>query len=306
MTRDTSFSSSNTGVISVQNTPGQTGNGMASFNTVGSVNITGSISFRGDDGSEPPPICPKICPLLFLTALIPGESKPRIDSIAPARGLIGNTTSVTIGGRGFGLNPTVSAGTGITVSITSASDVQIRADFIIATNAPTGDHGVTVAVGVDTSNSVNFFVQVPNAFSGLAVTSSSEVCLLGTSGVLADVRYQVVDPAGNPINKSGMTPQEHFTVNGVDAFPGFRAFAIPPTTDAVGILNDIPVGTCFGPPMPAGNPCVNVVQTFNIRVQTSGGEMIFPIITQTTRRDCALGIRVQVSPGSTFTIGTVN
>jgi len=74
VTRDTSFSSSNTGVISVQNTPGQTGNGMASFNTVGGVNITGSISIRGEDGSEPPPTCPLACPLLFLTALIPGNS----------------------------------------------------------------------------------------------------------------------------------------------------------------------------------------------------------------------------------------
>jgi hypothetical protein len=177
----------------------------------------------------------------------------------------------------------------------------------VASNAPSGDHGVTVTVNNQTSNSVNFFVQVPTTFRETSVTTSSQVCAPNTSGHFSDVRYQVLDQSGMAIPKAGLTPQEHFTINGQDAFPGFLPFATPPTTDSQGLFLDTPVGTCFGPPIPPGNPCVDVVQTFNIRVPTSsGGEITFPISTVTTSRDCSLGQRIQVSPGGTYTFGTVN
>jgi hypothetical protein len=125
----------------------------------------------------------------------------------------------------------------------------------------------------------------------------------------AAMHYQVADQFGLPMSLSGMTPQEHFTVNGTPAFSGFRGFATPPTTDAAGTLTDTPVGSCFhnSPPLTT-NPCVDVVQTFNI-VMPSG--TTYPISTTTTRRDCAKGIRIQVSnpaPGTsnTFSNGTVN
>lgn len=145
-------------------------------------------------------------------------------------------------------------------------------------------------------------VQQPTTFEALSVTSANLGCDAGTAGTGAQVRYQTLDQASRVINFSGMTPQEHFTVNGTQAFPGFRPFATPQNTDASGQLLDIPVGTCYGPPVPSFNACVDVIQTFNIVV----GSRTFPISTITTRRDCLNGIRVQVSPGSSYTIGTVN
>lgn len=232
--------------------------------------------------------------------------KPVITSISPQRGLIGATTAVTIVGKGFGTSPTVQAGTGITVNITSTSNTQIQANFVVAANSPAGDHSVTVTASGQTSGSVNFFVQIPTTFRELSVVTSSQVCDPGTAGRYSDVRYQVFDQAGSAIEKAGLTPQEHFTVNGTPAFTGFRPFAIPPTTDSLGRFLDTPVGSCFGPPVPAGNPCADVVQTFNIIIPTPSGDVTYTITTITTSRDCALGQRIQVSPGGTYTFGTVN
>lgn len=50
-----------------------------------------------------------------------------------------------------------------------------------------------------------------------------------------------------------------------------------PTTDANGRFLDAPIGTCAGPPSPAFNLCVDVVQTFNILV----GSITFPVPTVT-------------------------
>jgi hypothetical protein len=151
-------------------------------------------------------------------------------------------------------------------------------------------------------------VQKPTYFSPVSAEKSGEVCPLGTSGYYANVDYQVADSSHNAVQQSGMTPQEHVKVNGQDTFAGFRQFATPPTTDGNGNFHDIPVGTCFGPPFPAGNPCVDVVQTF----QLVNGNNTYPINTTTTRRDCALGIRITVVPGAgtdpqkVYTFGTVN
>jgi len=153
-------------------------------------------------------------------------------------------------------------------------------------------------------------VQVPTFFNGTSadplISPNCDPLYIGGG---ADMHYQVADQNGVAIALSGMTPQEHFTVNGTPAFSGFRGFATPPTTDSSGRFNDNPVGTCFknSPPLTT-NPCVDVVQTFNI-VMPSG--TTFPISTTTTRRDCAKGIRIQVSnpaPGAskTFSNGTVN
>src|SRR2546423_7553572 len=103
---------------------------------------------------------------------------------------------------------------------------------------------------------------------------------------------------------AGYTPQEHFTVNGNSAFAGFRSFATPPTTDSNGRFLDIPVGTCFDP-APSANVCVDVVQTFNIAVDS----VTYSIGTVTTRRDCVQGIRVIVANGGgaqSASLGTVN
>jgi hypothetical protein len=88
---------------------------------------------------------------------------PRIQSISLDRALIGNTVNVTIVGEGFGSNANVQVGgTGITPAVDFRSPTEIGASFAIALNAQPGNHAVTVRVGTQTSNSVNFFVQTPS------------------------------------------------------------------------------------------------------------------------------------------------
>ena len=106
---------------------------------------------------------------------------------------------------------------------------------------------------------------------------------------------------------SGMTPEEHFTVNGVAAFNGFKSFATPPTTSASGTFIDVPVGTCFTTTVQTPNPCVNVVQSFEL---VNGGNT-FSIVTTTGRRDCALGNNLTTTGNPTgknnsYSQGTVN
>jgi hypothetical protein len=89
----------------------------------------------------------------------------------------------------------------------------------------------------------NFYLGVPTFFSAVSITQTNPECAAGTIGIGADVIYQVQDQGGNDIQVAGMLPLEHVTVNGVDAFPGFRSFATPLTTDALGRLLDHPVGS---------------------------------------------------------------
>jgi hypothetical protein len=141
--------------------------------------------------------------------------KPKITSVTPPRGLIGVSTSVTIAGSGFGTNPTVSAGTGITVTRGTFSDTQIHATFAVASNAPSGNHSVTVSTTQGTSNSVNFYVQVPTFFVVTANVTSTEACTYnGNPGTTyhRKLTYQVQDqatPTHQPIAVSGMSVGEH-------------------------------------------------------------------------------------------------
>jgi hypothetical protein len=233
----------------------------------------------------------------------------RVDSVSPERALIGQPVDVIINGSGFGNGtPTVSAGSGITVSnIQLINGGEVRARFTIATNAPPGNHAVSVttSLGLTTSVSGNFFVQIPSEFIPLNLATANLDCPPDYGGFGAQVTYRVADQAGQPINFSGLTPQEHMTVNGNPAFSGFLAFATPPTTDANGRFLDTPIGTCAGPPPPSFNLCVDVVQTFKIVV----GSITFSIPTVTTRRDCMQGMRVVVTTGTvnrTSILGTVN
>ena len=129
--------------------------------------------------------------------------KPNISSISPPRGLIGVSTSVTISGSGFGTNPTVSAGTGITVTRGTFNDTQIHATFAVANNAPSGNHSVTVSTAQGTSNSVNFYVQVPTGLSLVTTTSQGPAsCGEGMAGWDRWVRWQVLDQGGQAIQRA--------------------------------------------------------------------------------------------------------
>jgi hypothetical protein len=146
--------------------------------------------------------------------------KPSITNISPTRGLIGVTTSVTINGKGFGTNPTVNAGSGITVTRGSFTDTQIQATFAVASNAPSGNHSVTVSTAQGTSNSVNFYVQVPYSATFIsqisATTLTQAQCASlggppGSAGYERWVTLELRDSAGQVIQRSGVTVADQLT-----------------------------------------------------------------------------------------------
>ncbi len=230
----------------------------------------------------------------------------RVDSVSPARALIGQPVEVTINGSGFGTGtPTVNAGSGITVSnVQLINTGEVRATFTISTNAPGGNHAVSVttSLGQTTTISGNFVVQVPFAFSAISVSQTNLNCPAGTAGFGVSVQYRVVDEQGQPIEQSGMTPEE-IVSSPAGGFSDYRPFASPPTTDGFGRFLDTPVGTCSDAPF---NFCIDVRQEFRIKTPSNS---IYFLGTQANRRDCRDGLRITVSTGvtsQTFALGTVN
>ena len=201
--------------------------------------------------------------------------RPVITSISPSRGGVGSITRVTINGSGFRFDNTVNAGSGISVSIFSISSTQIVADFTIASNATGGNRNVTVSGSGQTSNAVNFFVQIPTSLSVLLVTiiptptvadPLASSCSPGVDyGISVAIKYQVNDQSNpsSPIQNNIMVPQETVTnlvVNGVprpDPFPTFddlgptNVTGTSRTTDANGQFLDAPFGACANGPFTA-------------------------------------------------------
>ncbi len=246
------FASDNTAIATVGSECQASGTGMD----------VGSTFFRGTAPDMPGPFCNE----RTLTTSCNVFVRPRINSLAPARGLIGNTTHVIIQGQGFQFAPTVNAGDGISVTINfgNSSNFQLDADFAIAANASGGNHAVTVTVNGQTSTSVNFYVQIPTSASVLSVTTiatgatGNNICMPGTdNGIVVAIKYQVNDQAGVAIMSSSMEPAEfisnsklngqpfpsydstQFEDIGPNAYPGTSQF-----TDANGQFLDAPVGFC--------------------------------------------------------------
>jgi hypothetical protein len=92
---------------------------------------------------------------------VPDNRPPVITGLGPGGGTPGQTVGVTITGSGFGTNPSVNAGDGVSVSVTGASDTQITANFAVAANAATGGRTVTVTKNGLTSNGASFTVGDP-------------------------------------------------------------------------------------------------------------------------------------------------
>jgi len=107
----------------------------------------------------------------------------------------------------------VSAGSGITVTVNSSSASQVQATFSIAGNAAGGTHSVTANVAGQPSNSVNFYVQIPNHLVvSNDVLLSSSACS-GGNGVLRKISYQIKDQ-NNPAGPVGIVPiKESFGSN---------------------------------------------------------------------------------------------
>ncbi len=141
----------------------------------------------------------------------PGNVQPKITGISPAGGIVGGSTSVTISGSGFGASrgsSSVNAGSGITFTYGAWYDYAIVLSFDVSSNAPSGNHSVTVTTGAGTSNSVSFYVHVPYSATYIsqdsAGTLSQSACAAlgapaGTAGYERWVLLQLQDSAGQGI-----------------------------------------------------------------------------------------------------------
>lgn len=178
------------------------------------IEIEGTYSIEGR-GAVFCRYAPVIISLAVAYRTIFVESQPRIDSITPDRGLIGNFIDVTITGANLDRVTSVDAGSGISVAINSVTSAQISARFNVDINAPEGNHGVFAVTSTGgRSNGGNFFVQIP-----------SKLVLQTTGPLQTPVDSDVRDLGGNLVatNRCGVYRNYGFIL--VDQrTPGQRIF----------------------------------------------------------------------------------
>jgi hypothetical protein len=187
---------------------------IASVNSAGVVELeaAGSTTVKGQK------LLPKTifydCSMQTMSDTSPVTVKPTITSITPSRALIGGTTVVVINGSGLGNNPTVNAGAGITVTVNSSSDTQISTQFNISASAAGGNRGVTVTAGGQTSNSVNFFVQIPTSLALVTTNQQGSAnCPPGTAGWARNVTWRLRDQSGVTIQRSGVVMADQISIS---------------------------------------------------------------------------------------------
>jgi hypothetical protein len=183
---------------------------------------------------------------------------PTISSISPAQGLVGTAINVTITGTNFASGASVSAGSNISVSnVSVSSSTQITATFTPTNSSSAGgNQGITVSVGGQTSNSKNFYDQVPTALQVVGTpatiaTGSPGGCTTSYNfGIEIDIEYQVLDqesPAQG-IQSSAMTPWEDDTFptgsSSGDTCANSPVADCTLTTASNGTYHDAPVGAC--------------------------------------------------------------
>jgi hypothetical protein len=208
-----------------------------------------------------------------------GTIIPRIDSVSVTKGLIGDSQAVTVTGVGFTTLPSINftSGTGITVTYSSVSDTQIQATFVVSQTASAGNHSFVVQNSQSlTSNSKNYYVQIPTSLSVLSVTvlpdgpSPPSGCNPSLNyGIKVDVKYRVLDQnsPGQAIQSANMTPHETGTfftggsfdgnIGPVSGYPTSSA-----TTASDGTFHDVPLGVCSA--FPISSPGVTASQTISM------------------------------------------
>jgi len=168
--------------------------------------------------------------------------QPVIDSISPDRALVGQPVDVVIRGSGFSRSPSVSAGSGISVTISSATGTQINARFNISINDQGGDHTVVV----QSSNGLwalgDFFVQIPSrlgrfnyppgapdGYGPLTLTSDTNnedrdvngnTILTNQCGVYRNLVYELKDQQGQPIAQPFDITETFSNYTGFSTLPG--------------------------------------------------------------------------------------
>jgi hypothetical protein len=216
--------------------------------------------------------------------------KPSITRLEPARGLIGQTHSVAIVGTGFEDPAGVTVGgSGITANVQNVAPNgrSIIVDFVVAANATPGNHAVTVTVNGQTSNSVNFFVQIPtklvrfdytpapparqapNGISQLyTITNGDILDLSGDAvssnrcGAYRNLMYRLLDQDGDPIEGVEVSITETFPANEYSGPSGFKPNDLTRSTSDQGLLEDLNSLTTSAGSCLTANPSIDMKQHF--------------------------------------------
>jgi hypothetical protein len=227
----------------------------------------------------------------------PTEVLPHITSISPAQGLIGNTVSVTIAGRGFGTSPTIVTVQGVTATVQSANDTQITASFAISvTPSVTGNANVQVvnqAANVG-SNIADFYIQVPTKLvrtdfpgvpngygplvvltNGNVVNAGGQVLLANQCGMYRNLVYSLQDQQTPGQDIDGTYTLVEMFSNYSSTFNG----TIPPTQNfnmtPGGLLSDIQFIGKTAPNCPGSDDHESFTQSHQVLIGTG----TFPLTT---------------------------
>ncbi|MGH9967654.1 MAG: IPT/TIG domain-containing protein [Pyrinomonadaceae bacterium] len=218
--------------------------------------------------------------------------KPKITSITPDRGVAGAQTGVTIAGRGFGSNPSVTiGGSGVTYSGSGGSATQLSGNLSVAGNATAGNHTVQVSHKGQSSNSVNFFVQVPTSLRrdrlddlvdidpgpGDIMDGFGQLIASNRCGAYRNVVYTLVDQAGQPIIADLPITEALSNYQGP---PELQPGAKPPRLTRDGVIGDTQALSGQSPTCPPPFS-LSFTQRFSVTV----GQTTFSL---TTVNACAL------------------
>ncbi len=230
----------------------------------------------------------------------PATVTPSVNSISPSQGLVGTGIGVTITGSGFDSSTTISAGTNITVSnVSVVSITKITATFTPSNSKSAGgNQGITVIASGQTSNSKNFYVQVPThlgritepatqpngigplhsgtnitvyAFNGTTVMASN-VC-----GGYEWLTYALADQQGNQITNGTVTFAEAFNSVSPSPDPLNNPVVGPPASPnlASQVLTDIYAVYISAPSCPPAS----VGDSFNQTWTATVGAMVYNLTT---------------------------
>jgi hypothetical protein len=217
----------------------------------------------------------------------PKPAAPVLNTFSPNSGYRGQSVAVTLSGS-FIVSPTsISAGSGITVNNATLVDPNtITATFVIASNAPSGAHNVTVTTAGGTTASVPFTVQIPPVPTVSLITPNSGAQLTSVSVTITGTNFNF----SPTVSVSGTGQVTVSNVNVVDAQTITATFAI--NANATVGQHTVTVSTAGGS------------ATYSLSVTAVAAQPTLNSIAPTSRTRSQVPFQV-VLTGSNFVSGAV-
>ncbi len=146
-------------------------------------------------------------PTSTVVTIYDDDAVPEVVDIFPSRGRVGYNIPATFTGTSFGANPTIEvSGTGVQVSVESATNGEINATFHIDPTAAPGDRTVTVRNGNNISNTLLFTVNNASDPVGQTIIDPTPNRGAGASQAPSDPTRQLSGPI---VIKQGQTGYVH-------------------------------------------------------------------------------------------------